>query len=338
MRIFSTFIAAAAIALGVGFAGTAQASHDLVNGGAEAALGVEWSTTGEAIRDDNTAPNGIDPQAGSWFFSTAPSTTTGSFSQTIDVWGCGVEFQTRSYAADGFVQTRNADFGDLETSFVDDKGNPIVGDNDLNLSSTGGWTATSAGAETPANAATMTVKMTGTDDGTADAADVGFDTMSVTLNGCLDDFVKISGKIGARRGGFSFEGSLGTDHDDGTTLVGEIRINYKGIKESCTFTHTADPTYVNETEAVALVGTMDCVDKNGDPTVTNLNTDIFMVSAEESDNSNNTKLRGEICVDGSGGTTYDINDTGGETCTDESFAVPLNNGNIWLDGDTTDVF
>ena len=62
MRTLSTLTAAAVIALGVGYASTAQASHALVNGGAEAALGAEWSTTGGAVRDSNAS--GITPQAG----------------------------------------------------------------------------------------------------------------------------------------------------------------------------------------------------------------------------------------------------------------------------------
>ena len=336
LAIFAT-TAALALSLGfLGFTPAAIAAHSsaLVNGDAEAALGAEWSTTGGADRSTNDS--GFAPNGGSWFFSTAASTTSGSFTQVVaGIWGCGVEYLQGTLSVSGFVQTLGTDDADLSTGFTDNNGNVSAGPGSANNMSVGSWTQVNFNGLVGINAVSMSLTMTGTDnDDAPDEANVGFDDMEISITGCLSDFAKISGKIGHGRGSSSFEGSVGTLHDGGA-LVGQISINYKGLKETCTFTHTA-ATYVNETEAVQLDGEIDCADGDG-ATNEDVATTIYMVAATESNNSNKNKDRGDICVDADMD-QYDINNGGTACVIGDNNPVALNNGNVWVDGDTSTVF
>jgi hypothetical protein len=188
----------------------------------------------------------------------------------------------------------------------------------------------------------MTLTLIGTDEAAKgdDYADVGFDNVVLTSDGCLDNFAKISGKIqgsGGNRGQWSFAGSVGTDEDSGD-VVGMITVNYKLLKEYCEFTPDSDDGLTfSGTEDVAIVegngdGGFECFDGDG-PT----NSGDFVMRLQSGDATTNNaggigKDRGGICI-AADGSSYDI---GGADCDANGDISALKNGNAWVDDDTSD--
>ena len=346
MRLFSTFIAAAVLALGVSFASTAQAAHSLAiqNGDAETGDTTGWDNVDSAIGAVGASGSGnitVDGAGDSNFFSTSEDSVTDGGSammdQTVNVWGCGVEHLQGTYALTGIFATGTASGGDtaqVTVKFFNNIGNLIqtVSTADLETAVAGDWAAITGLGTTfvPEGAATMNVKITGTDAGTTDSlADVGFDNLDANLTDCLKDFAKISGKIGARRGQWSFEGSVGHLHDGGMELVGSISINYKDLHQLCVFTPT-DLTYPNADDTTALVeADYNC--NEGDLTGTAV---LRLIAAT----GGHPKDRGSICVDAEADDQLDIQDGFGtdSLCDEDDDTVDLRNGNVHVDNDTSD--
>lgn len=351
MRTLATLLAAAAIAA-FGLTGTAQATHplELLNGDAEAGLS-DWDNIDAAMGavDPNASDNiDVDSDGDAAFFSTGEvsvgSGGSAMMDQTVNVWGCGVEYLQGDFAVSGIFATGTGDgedSGKVTTKFFDANGNLIttIATASLRTSGAGDWAAiTGLGTMTvPEGAADMNVKIQGTDGNANAFADVGFDNLDLDLTDCLKNFAKISGKTGVgskkSRGRWSFEGSVGTLHDAPMNLTGDIEINYKTEGQLCVFTPTAI-TYPVETTA-DVSATYDC--NAGELTGTAV---LRLIGGTESDNSNKDKDRGDICVDAETHDQLDIQFDGGtdSMCDDDSETVALKNGNVHVDADTSDVF
>ncbi len=355
MRTLASLLAVAAIAA-FGLTGTAQAAHplELLNGNAEDGLN-DWDNIDAAMGAVGTNDTGnivVDPAGVAAFFSTGEvnvgSGGSAMMDQTVNVWGCGVEFLQGDFAVSGIFATGTGDgedSGKVITKFFDAKGNLIntISTADLRTSVAGDWAAI-AGLGTmtvPEGAADMNVKIQGTDGTANGVADVGFDNLDLDLTDCLKNFAKISGKAlfsnksknGGQNGRWSFEGSVGTLHDDPMDLTGEIEINYKNLGQVCVFTPTAI-SYPLETTA-DVSATYDC--NAGELTGT---AELRLIGGTESDNSGKDKDRGDICVDAETHDQLDIQFDGGtdSMCDDDGETVALRNGNVHVDGDTSDVF
>ena len=188
----------------------------------------------------------------------------------------------------------------------------------------------------PENSADMNVDLAGTLLGsdTNSKVDVGYDDVSVTLTGCLDNFAKISGKVtgtGGKRGQFSFEGTVGLDHDL-ATFSGSISINYKANDFSCVFT----PSAITFTGFTALVDASYVCDGTG-PTQTSLTAaQIRLVPGTGGpEGRGKNKDRGKVCVEA----LDDALDIGSslpdpDCVTDDSDTVALKSGNINTDNNT----
>ena len=342
MRTLASLLAVAAIAA-FGFTGSAMAADQtIVDGDAESGLG-NWNTSGgEVSTVAMSSTNLITPAANhsSLFFSLGEADIADGGTAFLDqdvsatnplagVWGCGVEGLQGSYTVNGLGASADSDTGLVTASFF----NPL----DIFIASasvpagddSGDFSAFVLGTnDVPENSATMNVALTGTEAGSDLKVDVGYDDVSVTLTGCLATFAKISGKIGARRGSLSFEGSVGTLHDGGNLVFSDpFTINYKNLKVSCDFT----PTLLTFDGSSALVeASYVCTDGTNEAA-----SDAALIrlvpGTGGSEGPGKNKDRGDVCVDAVG-TTFDI---GTNPCGDDSDAVALKNGNVHTDDDTS---
>ncbi len=348
MRTLASLLAVAAIAA-FGLATPAMAAHplELLNGDAEIGLN-DWDNIDAAMGavDPNASGNiDVDGAGDTAFFSTGEANVgsggSAMMDQSVNVWGCGVEYLQGDFAVSGIFATGTGDgedSGKVITKFFDANGNLIVSIStaDLRTSGAGAWAAiVGLGTMTvPEGAADMNVKIQGTDGNASGVADVGFDNLDLDLTDCLKNFAKISGKTGMgskkSRGRWSFEGSVGTLHDAPMNLTGEIEINYKSLDQVCVFTPTAIDYPVETTADVSA--TYDC--NAGELTGT---AELRLIGGTESDNSGKDKDRGSICVDAETHDQLDIQFDGGTDsfCDDDGETVALRNGNVHTDDDTT---
>ncbi len=349
MNKFVALIAAAALALGLGFSDTAMAAHHaLLNGDAEANLGAPDDWNADAAVESvtgNTSGNitGPDITGGTNFFSTGEATIAANGSASMDqdvdgtdgVWGCGVEGLQGMYTVTGLAATGSADNAALvEAAFFNPLGIPLGSANVIPATTgTGTWAAfpTFGPNPVPENSATMNVELTGTAINDATVADVGFDNVAVTLTGCLDSFAKISGKVmgaGGKRGQWSFVGSVGILHDGGLVFTDPFSITYKTLKLSCDFT----PTDLSFDGSSALVeASYVCTD--GTTGAADDAALIRLVPGTGGSNAGGGKDRGDVCVDAID-EKLDIPAVD-SLCDDDSDAVALKNGNVHTDDDTS---
>lgn len=351
MRTLASVLAAAVIAA-FGFTGAAMATDQtLVNGDAETGDTSSWDTSGAEVDAVGSANEISGPNNGSFFFSLgeADVTTDGDtafLDQDVSatdanagVWGCGVEGLQGSFTVNGFVASGDDDAGLVTASFVNPLG-IFIGSSNVPAFSAGDdgvFESFVLGTNlVPENSADMNVELAGTDDvtnGTDDRVDVGYDDVSVTLTDCLDSFAKISGKVmgtGGTRGQFSFEGSVGIEHE-GTTLVfsDPFSINYKSKGFSCDFT----PTDLSFDGTSALVEASYICTAPG-PTDSAVDAALIRLvpGTGGPEGTGKNKDRGDVCVDAN-----DIDlDIGTSPCDDDGNAVSLKNGNVHTDENTAD--
>lgn len=329
------------------------AAHAINNGDAETGDTTGWVQSHPGDNNPDAVTNGFgviapDATGDTYYFYTAGDGFdavgiggSASLSQDVYVWGCGVEYLEGTMEVDGINAGSASDFPSIKLEFFDIYNNSLGSDITVPaITGVGVWDPFTTGAEDVlTNAFSMTLTLIGTDGGGDVYADVGFDNVELTSNGCLLDFGKISGKIqgtGGQRGQWSFAGSVGTDEDSGD-VVGMIGVDYKSLKEYCEFTpDTDDGLDFFGTENVAIVegdgdGGFECFDSDG-PT----NSGTFVMYLQNSDDTTNNsggsgKDRGGVCIDASND-LYDI----GDECNSNDDPVDLKNGNVHVDDDTSD--
>lgn len=343
MNRLMTFTTIATFAGGLLLAGPAFASHALDNGDAEDGDTTGW-TADPTVDAVNSSGDIGAPNNGDFFFSTGEGDVgagnSAGLDQDVFVWGCGVEFLQASYDVDAWIASgggTDADSGQVFTEFFDFDDNSLGGDfGSPTGDGTGAWSSggSIAGETVPVDSVTMNVELVGTANADGDDnANVGFDDVALTLTGCLDAFAKISGRAGSfgrgngnnNIGEWAFAGSVGTSHDDGSS-VGAIVVNYRSVPDICTFEPDGDITYDGLDEA-KFDATYTCDSTaSGDAFVR-------MISGDPTTNNQGNNMdRGAICITADD-SAYDV----GTDCDDDLDNDPeeLTHGNVWVDDDTS---
>lgn len=244
MNKVSTFRTFTLLVGGLVLAGSV-AANELENPGAEAGDLTGWTADeGVAVSQGTDIFN---PLAGEWFFLVAEEAPLGehtaNLQQTVDVAACSNEFISGEFSASGWVATEGDHFG---TATVDFGEGPLVIVDVIQSPTPDEYVQFGpvTGLIPEVETAQYAVSGTKTDaDEVESVIQVAYDDLDFSVN-CVNDFAKVSGRIGQDPRGrgnspeFTFGGAVGT-LDDGTLAEGAIEINYRGLDSVCTFTANA---------------------------------------------------------------------------------------------------
>jgi hypothetical protein len=238
---YSTTLLSASVAIALGISGAAFAvengDFELPADAPNQTVPTDWTTSDDnavGINDAIPRPaSGGEQYLDLGWAPTIGSDASASSDADEDLTGCS-PYDLAVWDASGWYQTFDGDTAYFDVTFDAGPGSltsPLTGGDET----ADGWVEVTDTGNIDADATMATVTVGGVEIDEIDgAADVIWDDVSFTAD-CVDNFSKISGKIGTRRGTHSFGGAFG-ELESGTP-VGTIDVNYKDLRVSCTFTN-----------------------------------------------------------------------------------------------------